>query len=127
MAETRTKIFENIVHERKCQDDNWGEQEHEDPVWLTILTEEVGEVAKEVLRGEFGLDDGPQDDFDQAMRKSHIEYLKLELTHVAAVAVAWLEKLEAVSPPVKIYVSKETMAELDQEYGYVPDEDDCST
>ncbi len=69
------RIFKLIVAERKAQDARWGPQTgNADTVWMTILTEEVGEVAKAVLEREWELQD--------------------ELIQVAAVAVAWLEALE---------------------------------
>lgn len=38
-------MFE-VVAERKRQDSGWGEQNHELPIWLAILMEEVGELAE---------------------------------------------------------------------------------
>ena len=35
----------DVVAERDRQDAKWGEQNHNPPVWLAILTEEVGELA----------------------------------------------------------------------------------
>lgn len=64
------KILEQIRWERQRQDAKWGEQNHKDLFWLGILTEEIGEVAKELL-----------EERDPAE----------ELIQVAAVAVAWLE------------------------------------
>lgn len=52
---------------------------------LGALTEEVGEVAREVNECEFALHPG------DALRR-----LKTELIHVAAVATAWAESLENV-------------------------------
>jgi NTP pyrophosphatase (non-canonical NTP hydrolase) len=49
-------------------------------LWLAILTEEVGEVAKAILEGAEGALD--------------VEPLRRELVQVAAVAVAALEALE---------------------------------
>jgi hypothetical protein len=54
-------------------------------VKLAILTEEVGEVAKEVF--EKSVFESDAEDPDAKLRA--------ELTHVAAVAIAWLESLEA--------------------------------
>jgi NTP pyrophosphatase (non-canonical NTP hydrolase) len=76
------QAFSSISQERRRQDEKWGEQNHPDPVWLAILTEEVGEAAQEVLTKEFG---------DAA--KGHGS-LREELVHVAAVAAAWIECLD---------------------------------
>jgi len=53
-------------------------------VKLAILTEEIGEVAREVY--ERSVFESPDDDPDAKLRT--------ELVQVAAVAVAWLEALE---------------------------------
>jgi NTP pyrophosphatase (non-canonical NTP hydrolase) len=63
-----------IAAERQRQDAKWGEQNHDDFKWLSILMEEVGEVSKAALEH-----DGPG-------------VLK-ELSHAAAVAVAHIEAL----------------------------------
>lgn len=56
---------------------------------LRVLIEEIGEVAQELDRLE-GLR-------DRRGQKFVMEDLQTELTQVAAVAVAWLESLEAQS------------------------------
>lgn len=71
-----------ILNERASQDATWGDQAHHpDAVWLAILTEEVGEMARVVLHAKFGGHDGT---WDNALE---------EATQVAAVAMAWLEAL----------------------------------
>jgi NTP pyrophosphatase (non-canonical NTP hydrolase) len=71
-----------VSGERRRQDEKWGEQNHTPPVWLAILTEEVGEVAKEIAEYTAG----PADLDATAYRT--------ELVHVAAVAVAAIECLD---------------------------------
>jgi NTP pyrophosphatase (non-canonical NTP hydrolase) len=67
-------IFDLIRAERARQDAKWGSQRHlDDRIWLPILVEEIGEVAKEILEGHGTLID--------------------ELVQVAAVTVNWLEAL----------------------------------
>lgn len=71
----RKAIQEMIVEERLKQDIKWGPARTMNPFkWAAILTEEVGEVSSACLE---------QDD----------ENLKEELIQVAAVALAWLERL----------------------------------
>jgi NTP pyrophosphatase (non-canonical NTP hydrolase) len=67
-------IFTAIIVERQHQDEKWGAQNHESHVWLAILLEEVGEVAKALLEKDF-------------LGIIH------EIIQVAAVCVAWLECL----------------------------------
>lgn len=40
--------LDDVLAERKRQDERWGQQDHEPHVWLAILVEEVGEVAETV-------------------------------------------------------------------------------
>ena len=79
-SEIRNQIFDRISYERENQDLKWGDRsisENRLPytMWITILSEEVGEAAKEVL-------------------EKNKENLKKEILQVAAVAVAILEVLE---------------------------------
>ena len=70
----RDEIFKHISRERDLQDAKWGDQSgNPDELWLAIIVEEIGEVAKALLEN---------DDFTEA---------GAELIQVAAVAVAWLE------------------------------------
>jgi hypothetical protein len=78
----RAKFYREIDLERQKQDAKWGVQDHEDVVWHTILAEEVGEAAQEVLQCQFG-----------DLAKGHGD-LREELIHIAAVAVAWIESVD---------------------------------
>jgi len=64
-----------IQEERARQDRVWGQQDHDDLYWFAILMEEVGEVAKALVKGK------PTE-------------TRVELIQVSAVAVAWLESTE---------------------------------
>ena len=77
-------ILQRIQDERDRQDVKWGSQRHlASEIWLAILVEEVGEVARAVL------DEKPED------------YTK-ELVQVAAVAVVALECQERMNKHTKI-------------------------
>lgn len=70
-------VVRDIREERAAQDQKWGSQREQSyPVWNTILSEEVGEAAKEVL-------------------EKRRDKLRMELVQVAAVAVAWIEAIDA--------------------------------
>lgn len=73
-------IFTEILKERAAQDAKWGVQHHTDEKWSVILTEEVGEVAAEVLKSE------PESPIEDSP-------LEQELIQVAAVTVAWIQQL----------------------------------
>lgn len=50
---TQQAAFTDIRHERFAQDTKFGSQRHHaNSLWLTILTEEVGETARAILEGE---------------------------------------------------------------------------
>lgn len=67
------KILQEIRNERDRQDVKWGSRRQlPQEVWLTILVEEVGEVAESILKRD-------NDNYP------------VELVQVAAVAVAALE------------------------------------
>ena len=69
-----------IIDERDRQDEKWGLQDHTLPMWLTILMEEVGELAAAVLGECFGTDKHPELDWQK------------EAIQVAAVALAMVEQ-----------------------------------
>lgn len=74
------KVISDVAKERGRQNEKWGEQNHMDPVWLAILSEEVGEAAQALLHNKFGGD--------------HAGTLRKELVQVAAVAVQWIECID---------------------------------
>lgn len=66
----------DVRTERAMQDEKWGEQNHAAEVWLAILSEEVGEMAKAMLPG------------------GSLEHMRDEAVQVAAVAVAFVEAID---------------------------------
>ena len=78
----RLRRAEAIVSERDRQDAKRGPQKHDLATWLTILSEEVGELAAAILCHRFGNDDHPELDW----RKEAIQ--------VAAVALSMVEQAE---------------------------------
>jgi len=70
----RNEIYQLIDEERTRQDEKWGymPRNNSDMVWLAVLTEEVGECARAILKQDW-------------------INLKDEIIQVAAVAIAWLE------------------------------------
>lgn len=77
---TMEEVFELIRTERKRQYEKWGKQRHDNYRWLAILMEEVGELAQAILHDQFG--------------GAHAGTARIELIHVAAVAVQWLESMQ---------------------------------
>jgi hypothetical protein len=79
------KVFEDIAAERRRQDRKFGEQEHDIPVWMLILSEEVGEASSEGLALYFGYSPDPA---------KTGEDFRAEMVQVAAVAVAAIENYD---------------------------------
>lgn len=78
----KEKVLERIEKELSKRYKQYGYQNHGDCLWLAIMTEEAGEVAKEVL--EIIVSEDP-------LTKKR---LQKELVQVVVAAVAWLECLE---------------------------------
>jgi hypothetical protein len=81
---TTQYVLDDIMVERERQDAKWGVQEHTADHFYVILGEEFGEVGEAIL----DMDALGEDSY--ASRKAY----RKELTHVAAVAVAAIEKLD---------------------------------
>lgn len=75
--------------ERLKQLEKFGRQRHSWPVWLSILTEEVGEVAKEINASEAG-----PETCAPAIAASRRGALRAELIQVAAVALAAVQAID---------------------------------
>lgn len=75
----KSDVLKAIDKERSRQDERHGNQSHNDHVWLSLLTEELGELAKAINESHFY----PKVDMWRPRLK--------ELLRVAAVSVSWLE------------------------------------
>lgn len=82
MTVNQSAILGEVVIERIKQDNIWGEQNHNPYIYLTILVEEVGEIAKAILHSQFGGDE------------AGFSNIRTELIHTAAVAIAAIECLD---------------------------------
>jgi len=69
------EVYLEVAYERTRQDYLWGVQNHRPEWYMTILAEEVGEANKAILEGDMA------------------QY-RVEMTHVAAVAIAMIECLD---------------------------------
>lgn len=93
------KILNEIKAERARQNNKWGEQNHSVIEWQAILSEEVGEAAREAVDYHFGnglnsKDDSLSDDFKFEIQKQRLFNYRKELIEVAAVAVQMIECLD---------------------------------
>ena len=90
MVETLTpyRIIDDILRERERQDEKWGSQRTNPPLyWLGILVEEVGELSKALIEPV-----GPRE-----LVAALAGEVRKELVQVAAVALCWLEAMEGES------------------------------
>ncbi len=75
-------ILNEIVKERKRQDQKWGEQNHEPVEWMSVLIEEVGEAGKAVLE-------------DRLKHNTNgLHNYREELIQIAAVTIAMIESYD---------------------------------
>ncbi len=89
-------VLAAIQGERERQDKKWGPQNHEYPMWLPILAEEMGEAAKEFLKATFPAVEAegarregkPVDTITVEERRRRF---RKELIEAAAVLVAMIE------------------------------------
>jgi NTP pyrophosphatase (non-canonical NTP hydrolase) len=72
--------LQQVHQERNEQVRKWGVQDHSPEMWLAILTEEVGEVAKEIAESH--------------VKPFNARRYRQELIQVAAVAAAAIESMD---------------------------------
>lgn len=91
----RARALTLVQQERERQLDKWGEQTHDYAVWMTILTEELGEVSAELLEARLWCfnADGGQPYFQSGLTYRLVN-MREELAQVAAVALAVIERIE---------------------------------
>lgn len=76
------RVLADVREERGRQEAKWGPQNHPFPLWLTILSEEVGEASREFLHAAHE---------DREHGDEHATKLRKELVQAAAVAVQIIE------------------------------------
>jgi NTP pyrophosphatase (non-canonical NTP hydrolase) len=69
-------VLHEVFQERMRQNEKWGEQNHPHLGWMAILTEEVGEAAREVLE----------------RRPERFREEMIQVAAVAAAAVEWHDR-----------------------------------
>ncbi len=107
------QILNDIQKEHQRQTEKWGEQNNSYPKWISILTEEVGEAAKEANDYECLLDKINNPTFDSVLLNQTLINLREELVQVAAVAVQIIEKIDKQNNPssaqlFKVFLSSDS-------------------
>ena len=88
-------ILKEVATERVRQNAKWGIQNRSTVEWVAILTEEVGEVAKEAV--DFYFANGVTDVHAKVSAQVQLERLeayRMECIQVAAVAVQMVENVD---------------------------------
>jgi hypothetical protein len=88
--ETTDAVLDEVFEERERQEKKWGVQNHDPMVWLAILAEEFGEVAKDVCDSAVSLNKA----CDYTKMLAAYKNYRAELVQVAAVAVAMIESYD---------------------------------
>lgn len=89
-----TKVLTEIREERQKQNRKWGEQNHNLPEWIAILTEEVGEAAKEAVDYHFKHSSSGGNAPNDELQMQRLKNYRKECIQVAAVAVQMVESLD---------------------------------
>lgn len=79
-----------VEGERNRQTAKWGTQRHSFPVWITVLTEEVGELSQAVLNARQEAFE-TSDDYEGPQSLSRLLQQRMEAVQCAAVAVSIVE------------------------------------
>lgn len=93
-------VLEDVHDERTRQDKRWGTQNHPDGTglddWLWSLDPDLqkAENDRAVKRGDLTFADILVEELAEALAETDPVKLREELVQVAAVAVAWIEKLD---------------------------------
>lgn len=82
LEKIKAQVLSDVSDERNRQEQLWGIQRHNYGAWLTILVEEVGEVAQAMQKGMV------------SQKETDSSDLYKELIQVAAVACAIAEQVK---------------------------------
>lgn len=89
------RAVEDVLTERRMQDDIWGVQNHHPAYWLAIMGKQVGQFGSAVLNREWWTD-----------RESATRVLRDEAVQMAAVALAIIECIDAGDMPIGLTTAK---------------------
>ena len=81
--DAHTIVLHEVTRERLAQEEKWGQQNHGDFKWMTILGEEYGKACEAALKSSI-----------ETANASYRLQLRTELVQVAAVAVAHIEAID---------------------------------
>lgn len=94
-----SSVLEEIAEERNRQDEKWGEQNHPDGTGPTIPTLNAREHA--IHECDYAHSNGTgtwrhilEEEYREALAESDPAKLRAELIQMAAVAVAWIQKID---------------------------------
>lgn len=97
MAPTKL-VLQAVAEEREAQDAKWGEQNHPDgtgsDVFKWLAEGKKRQTDTSAALGELTYRDILEEEMYEAFAESDTAKLREELIQVAAVAVAWVEKID---------------------------------
>ena len=88
------KILLELIDERNRQNKKFGTQNHSPIEWIAILTEEVGEAAKEALELHFKSGGGNAQPDSTDWHSEKTKLYRAEMVQVAAVALSMIECID---------------------------------
>jgi NTP pyrophosphatase (non-canonical NTP hydrolase) len=97
----RERIRAHAKHDAK--DGSMERKTWDNPIWLPVLTEEVGEVARVLCENELG-------DLGDGVTKAR---LREELVQVAAMACAWIDAID-LEVPRSVPTVAQALRDIDQ-------------
>lgn len=95
-AEHAKEAISRIIEARGDQDNCWGEQQHDFPVWGLVLSEEVGELSQEMLRLRERISGASSGIIPPVMVRNQLLSISYEAAQVGAVAMAIIERCIAI-------------------------------
>jgi hypothetical protein len=89
------KAIEDVLDERKRQDEQWGVQNHHPAYWLAILGKQVGQFGSAVLNREWWTD-----------KESATKKMRDEAVQLTAVGLAIIECIDRGKMPEGLMTAK---------------------
>jgi hypothetical protein len=80
------RVFNEVAEEIQRQESIWGVQNHDDPYWMTIALEELGEAAMAILAKAHNA--------NPRTTRLHTDNTRTELVQTAAVIINWIECID---------------------------------
>lgn len=91
------RAVEDVLDERKRQDEQWGVQNHHPAYWLAIIGKQVGQFGSAILNREWAVD---------SLKETVQRQMREEAVQMAAVALCIIECIDAGEMPDGLTTAK---------------------